>query len=567
MKDPEKQNENENWQFPIPQHHMYAICILLTISLLTAILLPSPEDPTVNENSQWSTGVIPDSNTYQPSIIIADDENATESLDSDIISDQDLLADIDTTTTDTDLDDNSSENLDNDNNAEDSEVENHGQTSDENSEKNQSIVATPEIPSNWLVQTVRKGDNASTIFRTLNIDFAYIKALEKTENYGKSITNLTPGDNIHFLLTPDHKLIELIKPYSKTEQVHYKVVNFANDIYGFTATLEPLGTGFTEDQEEVKTPTTTAAENITADNIAKIKAEEKKRLEEKRKKEELERQKLEEERKKKLAARKTHMTAIIQKKETITTALDNIGLKSTERNKILSILKNHYNPKTIHPGDEIHILFESAKPGSKINAVYFKQRSNKKIALFRNPKDNRYYTEAGTSTKVTKTTGSGFNRYPLANSSNIRVTSRFNPNRLHPITRKHRPHNGTDFGVKVGTPIYAPANGVVVKATYQRAAGNYIIIQHANGYSTVYMHLSRILVKTGQHVGINQRIALSGNTGASTGPHLHYEVRINNRPVDPLKVNLPRSSVTTHVQHDTKFGNQIKQYKRQLGIK
>lgn len=111
----------------------------------------------------------------------------------------------------------------------------------------------------------------------------------------------------------------------------------------------------------------------------------------------------------------------------------------------------------------------------------------------------------------------------------------------------------------------APADGVVVRATYQRAAGNYIVIQHANSRSTVYMHLSKILVKVGDKVSARQRIALSGNTGASTGPHLHYELRINNRPVNAMKTSLPSGS-TSEVISDPKFKKIIAEYKRKLQI-
>ncbi|EQA14930.1 peptidase M23 family protein, partial [Glaesserella parasuis SW140] len=116
----------------------------------------------------------------------------------------------------------------------------------------------------------------------------------------------------------------------------------------------------------------------------------------------------------------------------------------------------------------------------------------------------------------------------------------FNPRRLHPVTRRVAPHKGVDFAVRSGTPIIAPADGVVEHIAYQaNGAGRYIKLRHGGQYTTVYMHLSRSLVKVGQSVKKGQRIALSGNTGRSTGAHLHYEFHINGRPVNPMTVKLP----------------------------
>ena len=111
------------------------------------------------------------------------------------------------------------------------------------------------------------------------------------------------------------------------------------------------------------------------------------------------------------------------------------------------------------------------------------------------------------------------------------------------MTKRIRPHKGVDFSVPTGTPIIAPADGTIEKVAYQSGgAGRYIVLRHSREYQTVYMHLSKPLVKAGQAIKKGQRIALSGNTGISTGPHLHYEFHINGRPVNPLTVKLPGSS-------------------------
>ena len=122
-----------------------------------------------------------------------------------------------------------------------------------------------------------------------------------------------------------------------------------------------------------------------------------------------------------------------------------------------------------------------------------------------------------------------------------RISSRFNPKRLHPITKRVSPHNGTDFAVPVGTNVYATGDGVVLRAGYHPAAGNYIVIKHGRKYTTRFLHLSKILVHKGQRVAIDQLIAKSGNTGRSTGAHLHYEFHVYNKPVNAMTVDLPLS--------------------------
>ena len=118
--------------------------------------------------------------------------------------------------------------------------------------------------------------------------------------------------------------------------------------------------------------------------------------------------------------------------------------------------------------------------------------------------------------------------------SKYRVTSNFGM-RIHPITGKKKAHNGTDFGAPSGTPIYAAEAGIVIVAKYTSGYGNTVIIDHGNGLWTLYAHIKNngILVKEGEEVKRGDKIALVGSTGNSTGPHLHFEVRKNEVPVNP----------------------------------
>ncbi|MDY6891106.1 MAG: M23 family metallopeptidase [Pseudomonadota bacterium] len=107
--------------------------------------------------------------------------------------------------------------------------------------------------------------------------------------------------------------------------------------------------------------------------------------------------------------------------------------------------------------------------------------------------------------------------------------------RFHPLLKTRKMHNGTDFKADTGTPVYATADGVVEYGGYRKGSGfgNLIIVQHNFGFKTYYAHLQKVQVRSGSFVHKGQQIGLSGNTGRSTGAHLHYEVRHLYRPLDP----------------------------------
>lgn len=105
--------------------------------------------------------------------------------------------------------------------------------------------------------------------------------------------------------------------------------------------------------------------------------------------------------------------------------------------------------------------------------------------------------------------------------------------RWHPVTKEYKLHTGMDLGVPSGTPVYAMADGNVILSEYSDSWGNYVIIYHGNGISSLYAHFSKRLVSVGETVKAGQKIGLSGSTGWSTGPHLHFEIRKNGTPIDP----------------------------------
>jgi len=117
--------------------------------------------------------------------------------------------------------------------------------------------------------------------------------------------------------------------------------------------------------------------------------------------------------------------------------------------------------------------------------------------------------------------------------------------RNHPLLGYFKMHTGVDWAAPLGTAIYASGNGIVDKVGWESGYGKYVRIRHANGYETAYGHMTAFarLTQPGARVRQGQVIGYVGSTGLSTGPHVHYEVMVNGRFVDPMRVRLPRGRV------------------------
>lgn len=192
--------------------------------------------------------------------------------------------------------------------------------------------------------------------------------------------------------------------------------------------------------------------------------------------------------------------------------------------------------RDMHPGDSFEVYYDyyftnDGTPVRKGNIAYAALRlGSRVIALYRfqNGQNVGYFDSHGESAQ------SALMRTPV---DGARITSRFGM-RFHPLLGFSRMHKGIDFGVPVGTPVMAAGNGVVVSAGWRGGYGNFVLIRHAGGISTGYGHLSRFAanIHPGVHVSQGSIIAYSGSTGLSTGPHLHYEVSVNNRQINPLRM-------------------------------
>jgi murein DD-endopeptidase MepM/ murein hydrolase activator NlpD len=147
-----------------------------------------------------------------------------------------------------------------------------------------------------------------------------------------------------------------------------------------------------------------------------------------------------------------------------------------------------------------------------------------------------YYDEEG------KTLKNFFLKTPIKFS---RISSRFSTNRFHPVQQTWKAHKGTDYAAPRGTPITTTAAGTVEQTGFTTGNGNFVKVKHNGTYSTQYLHMSRILVRRGQHVNQGQVIGLVGSTGLATGPHVCYRFWKNGVQVDALKLKLPTGEPMT----------------------
>lgn len=196
-------------------------------------------------------------------------------------------------------------------------------------------------------------------------------------------------------------------------------------------------------------------------------------------------------------------------------------------------------------GDTFRIVLEKKKYLNGQTAGYRKifaaeyENAGKKYQalLFHDPAGRPgYYAADGKSLQK------AFLRSPL--KFGAPVTSHFSRSRFHPILKTYRPHMGTDYGAPVGTPVQTIGSGRVVFVGYKGGEGNMVQIAHFNGYETMYLHLSRMFVRAGEHVEIGKTIGLVGSTGLATGPHLDFRIlqrgqyknfeRLGLPPYDPV---------------------------------
>lgn len=224
-------------------------------------------------------------------------------------------------------------------------------------------------------------------------------------------------------------------------------------------------------------------------------------------------------------------------------ATDSAGVPDRIANQMADTFSTQIDfREDLRRGDTFSVIYsvnyrngEPVATGKLLAAEFVNAGKPYRAVLFRDPFGSEtYYTPEGESLKK------GFLRSPLEFS---RVTSSFSNSRKHPVYGFHRAHTGVDFGAPTGTRVKATGDAVVKFAGRRGGYGNLVILRHHNGYETYYAHLSAFAsgIRPGRAVSQGQLIAYVGSTGASTGPHLHYEVRIAGRPHNPMTIKLPGS--------------------------
>lgn len=193
----------------------------------------------------------------------------------------------------------------------------------------------------------------------------------------------------------------------------------------------------------------------------------------------------------------------------------------------------------IRRGDRFVVIYEEIwrdgeylRDGDIVATSFVNRGETFKALRFETENGTDYFTPEGNPMRK------AFLRTPM---DFARVTSSFNPRRMHPVLKRIRPHNGVDYGAPTGTPVYAAGDGVVTAASYSAPNGNYVFIRHTNDIVTKYLHFSRKAVKTGQRVKQGQTIGYVGATGLVTAAHLHYEFVVGGTHRNPRTVDLPEA--------------------------
>lgn len=369
----------------------------------------------------------------------------------------------------------------------------------------------------WQSITIKSGDSLYTIFKRMNFsmkDLAKITSAAKLNHH--SLTRLKPGETIRYLLTPQQQLQEVVFSINpKTDLVITRTDT------GFNAQSQPAQTlqaSITPDTTK-QTPSTQTPVQPTAALPTPIEPSQN---------------------------YQTQLAQSIneQSQNLIKYGFATVGksLYQTGRSAGLSpkaarmlvylFTENSTIAKNIQRGDSLSVLTDK-------NGLLLVELSNKKknkdvkLVRFTSPDGHTdYYTSKGENLKPP------ILRAPLHYE---RISSFFSANRWEPILHIMRPHYGVDYAAPTGTPIKAAGNGKLAFIGQQHGYGNTIEIKHPGNYETVYAHISRFAkgLHAGSYVKQGQVIAYVGDTGFSTGSHLHFEIRLNNIPRNPLTIPLP----------------------------
>lgn len=334
----------------------------------------------------------------------------------------------------------------------------------------------PAAKASWLEVTVRAGDSLTSIFKNKHLKTEQLIAIMALPEGKENLTQLKPGQRIKFLIDEHRNILKVIYKPAVTSAL-----------------------------------TITRIKNLFAGEVKKLPVE-------------------------------TQQTF---RHGTIKASLFTAGLRANLPSKLIMSLVDIFQwdidfAKDIRPGDSFNVLYEEKyingekiATGNILAAEFTNQGKTYKAIRYTDPSGNAgFYSETGNSLKRR------FSRTPVKFT---RISSYFKPKRWHPLLHRFRKHTGVDYAAPAGTPIKATGDGKIAFIGRKGGYGNAIIIQHGRNYSTLYGHM----LKFAKHLHVNSKIhqgqviGFVGMTGLATGPHLHYEFRINNKHRDPLKVKLP----------------------------
>jgi len=262
-----------------------------------------------------------------------------------------------------------------------------------------------------------------------------------------------------------------------------------------------------------------------------------------------------------------YFAKVIIENNPYTDTLNTIHNKKVAR-RLSSALKGVVNGKKLHKGDEIDFVYTQStrvgKPYLMPDIKVARVVMGKKEKFIYVDEDGDGYSQTGKSVAYTvkgKKKVVYTKRVPVSARNSrfgmplrrVRITSSFSYRRYHPILRRYRPHHGTDFGARKGTPLLAVNAGRVSFSGWMGGYGNVVKIKHAGGYESLYAHQSRRRVKRGQKVKKGQIIGYVGSTGRSTGPHLHFGLKKNGRWINPMSVLRKKSIKTSILKKFTKY--------------
>lgn len=336
-------------------------------------------------------------------------------------------------------------------------------------------AASDFIKSKWQVVTIKPGDNLGKIFDNLGFSQETLHRIIAINQVRQSLRDLKPKQQLKILINAEHQLEQLVYPLSMTR----------------TLSISRNGENYVSKIIEIPiTVKTRTASGVIQDSLF--------------------------------------------------SDGEKAGLTDQQIMELANIFAWDIDfAKDIKPGDRFSVVLEDQYKndqkiggGHIIAAEFINQNRQFRAIRYTTPDgDVSYYTPDGHSLKK------AFLRTPVKFTH---ITSFFSKSRFHPVLHRFRAHKGVDYAAPMGTPVKATADGRVIFKGRQGGYGNVVMIQHMGKYSTVYGHLLRFAnnLSRGSRVRQGDVIGYVGMSGLATGPHLHYEFRINNHHYDPLKVKL-----------------------------